>query len=748
MSESPPDPFQEAWADFGRRLRRLREKRKMSMDDVVRKWGHPKASLHNIEKGKAFPRIRDSVENLLIVYYGREPDGELKEEFEELRSQWEEIVRLLPERRGRVALKSNGYPVFPWLAAPPASDLSAFLDALAVDVERQWRNERLIKAIPMRWTFSWDVADHRDVVLADGDIAFEGDLDATAEVLDWLPHHRLVLLGESGMGKTVALAHLVLGRIRRREPGGPVPVMLTISEWNPSAVGLVEWLVEQLVARYPSVRSSERASEIVGSGLVIPVLDGFDEIPQHLRPVALTRINNALPGVGALVLSSRGKEFRAAVRHPRGRVLEATAVAEAERPPVNVVAEYLRLVVDPHRLEGWEPVLARLTEEPDGPLAATLTTPLMAWLALADYGEGTAHPTDLLGFTDQRKIEDHLLSRLVPTRYHPFWAKDSGPEPTADRKPLDRVPTLANAQRWLAFLDDHMRHVRSSELAWWRVELAVPRPAIGTLGGLVFALVVAVAVGLPSGLLHGTAIGLWWGCVGGAVAGLLGGTALCLLAASQQPHPSVVRLRPWRARRHLTDSPGEPLWRHVTEGFGTGALSGACVALVVALAMSGVGLKQAAIASASSAGVAVMLAIGIARTLDFWVSAPTDDTMSISPVVVFRNDRAVALMQGLVGGLAFGLAFGLSRGIIAGGAAGAAAAVTRCFIGGLDQGLSKVHVTAWGRFMIASLWLAVTRRAPLRMMAFLQDADYRGLLRREGAVYRFRHERLAAVLPR
>ena len=54
--------------------------------------------------------------------------------------------------------------------------------------------------------------------------------------------------------------------------------------------------------------------------------------------------------------------------------------------------------------------------------------------------------------------------------------------------------------------------------------------------------------------------------------------------------------------------------------------------------------------------------------------------------------------------------------------------------------------TAWGRFAIARPWLAVRGYLPIRVMAFLDDAYQRGVLRRSGPFYQFRRAQLQDVL--
>lgn len=54
----------------------------------------------------------------------------------------------------------------------------------------------------------------------------------------------------------------------------------------------------------------------------------------------------------------------------------------------------------------------------------------------------------------------------------------------------------------------------------------------------------------------------------------------------------------------------------------------------------------------------------------------------------------------------------------------------------------------WGAFTLTRIWLAAFHGIPLGIIGFLREADSRGVLRREGGAFQFRHaklqERLAA----
>ena len=50
--------------------------------------------------------------------------------------------------------------------------------------------------------------------------------------------------------------------------------------------------------------------------------------------------------------------------------------------------------------------------------------------------------------------------------------------------------------------------------------------------------------------------------------------------------------------------------------------------------------------------------------------------------------------------------------------------------------------SSWGRFVAARAWLALRRRTPWRLVAFLEDARHREVLREVNGYYEFRHRLL------
>jgi hypothetical protein len=119
-------------------------------------------------------------------------------------------------------------------------------------------------------------------------------------------------------------------------------------------------------------------------------------------------------------------------------------------------------------------------------------------------------------------------------------------------------------------------------------------------------------------------------------------------------------------------------------------------------------------------GLAVGFVTGPAMSLttgrEGWHKTPAQVSAGI-------RGRLGDLIGEITSALRFGLVAGLAFGLVAGFAAAAAG-------------------TSWGQFTILRAWLAVRGRLPLRLMAFLDDAHRRGVLRQAGAAYQFRHARL------
>jgi predicted NACHT family NTPase len=91
----------------------------------------------------------------------------------------------------------------------------------------------------------------------------------------------LVILGAPGSGKTTLAVQLLLRLLEIRTAAYPVPVLLTANGWDTTAHPRIrDWLAFRLSKDYPALRAIDEAmpGELVDSGMVLPVIDGLDEL--------------------------------------------------------------------------------------------------------------------------------------------------------------------------------------------------------------------------------------------------------------------------------------------------------------------------------------------------------------------------------------------------------------------------------------------------------------------------------------
>jgi hypothetical protein len=218
-----------------------------------------------------------------------------------------------------------------------------------------------------------------------------------ADRLARIPTGRLIVLGEPGAGKTMLLVRLVLELLARRRPGDPVPVIVPLAGWNPLDQDLPTWLADRLTFDHPwlaqpappQAGTLSLARTLWDQRLLLPILDGLDELPEAVWSRTVTRLNDALPPRQGLVLASRVGAYRQAVApaDPTAslpvRVWGAAGISL--RPlAAEVVRAYLdRDAANPASAARWDPVLATLGTS--APLAQALTTPLLVGLTRAIY---------------------------------------------------------------------------------------------------------------------------------------------------------------------------------------------------------------------------------------------------------------------------------------------------------------------------------------------------------------------------
>jgi hypothetical protein len=367
----------------------------------------------------------------------------------------------------------------------------------------------------------------------------------------------------------------------------------------------------------------------------------------------------------------------------------------------------------------WDRVAAHLRAHPHGALAAALSTPLMVALARTIYTSPGRDPGELVALAstaDQAAVERHLLDEFIPAAYMKRPPAPGTPAPGLRRPPS---PDSDLARHWLTRLAADLHQHQSRDLAWWQL----PRLVSHHTRRVVIGLAVALPVGLAAGFGSGFTDRLVFGLVVGLMATLL---------VPEEPAPARVNPR-IRGRG-----------RRLARGLGVGLMVGLMLGLALGLGfvLGRVGSPSDVISNYEEGSLTTLLfgslvgsvwglVFGFVFGLAAELHGPLDDAVAVTPRSVFRADRAIAITVGLQVGLLFGLVAGFLYGVVDGAVAGAVA--------GAVVGPGR---TSWGQFTIARAWLAARGELPLRLMAFLDDAHHRGVLRQAGAVYQFRHAQL------
>ena len=718
--------------------------------------------------------------------------------------------------------------------------LEAVADQLAARVRDQWETEATVRRLndpyplPVRWVAAdASLADDWDALVrlaksGAGWPATPGTWPTSPGVLAGkdnqlvdkpalVPTGRLVVLGERGAGKTMLMVRLVLDLLKptRRTSGGPVPVLVSVASWNPAEQRLHEWLAARMSIDYPSLTATAppgaggntRLDALMAHGLILPILDGLDEIPDAVRGRAIADIKDALRPGERLIVTCRTEPYRAAIRPP-GHAKVPLGAAAVQLCPLDgdTVSRYLQRGTETATAR-WAPILDQ------APVAQALSSPLMVGLAQAIYNPRPGEEEDILpdpaklgDLKSVAAIKDHLFDAFIPAAYRP--------PPDTERRCRW---TAHQAERWLVFLAKHLdQNLGTTDLAWWQLRSATPSPliglatgvgaaavggvlgglgAVGHTGGLAFALMAGLAVGLTirlgrfedklaaghaagltirlphrfrDKLAAGLAIGVTGGLIGGLAGALLSGHAGGLTGGIADG----IAVGLWVGAASglaggfvggLLGGLNGGAAGGIADGIAVGIAAGIVVGiagqrtpargwrwspegLVVGLACAVAGGVIAGLARGAVDGIVFGLGGGIAAGLAGGLGgAPADLKAAADPSTVLVRDRTtfqvIAIVYWVVAGVVVGLVTAHAGGVFAGFMAGLGL--------GFGAGLGAGFIQAiWGAFAITRCWLALRRRLPWQLMGFLTDAHQRGVLRQEGANYQFRHVELQHRLAR
>lgn len=674
---------------------------------------------------------------------------------------------------------------------PPVTPIAAQADDLAETVRRQWREEVRVRQLrdPSILPLTWELTsrpvgdDPAAIVGGNGRLRarlklggrLDGGLEEAAKQLAHqfgrLPTRRIVVLGEPGAGKSMLALILLLGIAKSRTAGDPVPVLLPASSWDPLTRDMDSWMVESIATAYYNGRT-EIPTALVDEELIIPIVDGLDEIPEAGRRAAIAAINHAVRNDRPIAVTCRAVEYQDLIKNGSPVLRRSPVLEVAPLDPDDVVA-YLAAVEWPAGTD-WAAVYDELRERRGAPVSEALSTPLMVSLARLVFERLGGDPARLLdadAFDSRLAVENELVDRVIDAAY----AASPG-EP-------QEVPGKWNAdvaRGWLSYLARYLHRYSERELSWWRMSNRLlpswAAPVVSIVVGALLTVAASVWVGdfgvgsLGEGPARTNGAVLVGSCVGGIFA--VTATLAWYTTSGRGPGRLSITFR-GSARR---------LWAGMRAGFAVSAIPGVPIVLTYVVTITVTHAWTLAnrdhVLVLTAGLVLVAAALGAALAVQSWLAAPPERSHQISPRQSVAQDRRSALVSAVAGGVVFGVLAlpALIAGMVAGsvvfdllhgwsGYPGTFDVSTLMHVRYMDIftnafGAGPMLVgggillpcvvfvllalvsTAWLRFLIFRIFLASRRQLPLRLPLFLADARERGLLRQSGGAYQFRHIRL------
>lgn len=528
---------------------------------------------------------------------------------------------------------------------------------------------------------------------------------------------RVILRGDPGAGKTTFALQILLELLRLRGESEPVPVLVSLSGWNLDKYPtLRDWLAFRLSQDFPSLNSEQpdMAYQLVETNMVLPILDGIDENSIFQRTRLLQALNATLSERDQLILTFRTAEYEETIR--ASEYLASAVVLEAVPLTMDDAIEYLDGFQTTGNPEDWTEFYREIRNRPNGALAEVCQNPLGLWLIASVYGVSGSTPSELAiqsKFRTVEEIKHRLFVRLVSSLHG--QRSDGSRLPAKNRHKWD----TEKIESTLSYFARHMNG--SSDIRWWHLPAARVDGLPGSGSGLFFGITIGLLLGLAAAFTSGVAAGVVIGVIVGIGSAIAFGRASHLV-----PEPGVANLQVRGRVRPLSSALGIEVSYYACLIISVWLVNEISNSLIVAIIIGGVGFRL-------GFGIIFGWSVGLAS----WVRSSSADDLGRTP----RSSRRDSFMLSTVVGLSAGVVFGVSSGLAVSSEynwqtsvlVGILVGVSFALIGGLSVD------PAWLNFFLTSVWLAIRRKAPWRLMNFLEYLHNLGLLRMDGSSYQFRH---------
>ena len=329
----------------------------------------------------------------------------------------------------------------------------------------------------------------------------------------------LLILGEPGSGKTIALLQLAKKALERTEtdPTQLIPVVFNLSSWGQKQQPIDSWLIEELREKY-QVPLTWSEPWIKQEQLIL-FLDGLDEVPAAKRDACVSALNQFLTthNLTEMVVACRVKDYQALTE--RLQLSSALCIK-----PLSTEKLYQALNRGGSALAGLkillqqDPELERFAQTPL--ILSIMSVAYRDW-SLKDLLREFANPQDRY-----RHLFDSYIERVLRHRVNRSKQQQKDSAQYSPEEVLHWLSWLADKmvdESKTIFLIEKMQPTllkSRSERQWYRMGNFV----LGWLiSGLILALIMGPRVwlrkGLITALIGAPAFALIFGLAGGVIAG-------------------------------------------------------------------------------------------------------------------------------------------------------------------------------------------------------------------------------------
>jgi hypothetical protein len=203
----------------------------------------------------------------------------------------------------------------------------------------------------------------------------------------------LLILGEPGAGKTIALLRLAKNWISRAEidPNLPIPVVFNLSSWNSSDLTISRWLIQEFKSLYGF--SKPVVETWINNQELLLLFDGLDEVKADFREDCVRAINLFMQeyGMTEMVVCSRLREYEALTNRLRLRGAICLQSLSDDQ-----ITQYLTKA-------GEQLQAVKMLLEEDGILREVIKTPLMLSIVSLAYKDKKVDDITRTGSIDERR---------------------------------------------------------------------------------------------------------------------------------------------------------------------------------------------------------------------------------------------------------------------------------------------------------------------------------------------------------